>query len=359
MPKIKEDINETEVLNPKNEKIVQEFEKLISQIKIQIENAPTSGQYVTNHFRLKQITNAIQIIKLYAYEIKSGNDLKEYKGIGKGTISRIDEILKSGKLSEIKTNKKEEKYAKYIKELQEVYGIGQKTAYNFVSKYNIKSVDALKKAYNEGTIDLPNQIIVGLKYYKVYEENIHRSEIDKISDYLTIKVKAIDKNLDMIICGSYRRLKPFSNDIDVLLSHPKVKTKLQLSTESGDGYLVKLVRKLKEDKFLLDDLTDKDYETKYMGFCKLKGDTEKYPVRRIDIRYIPSDSYYTSTLHFTGSAQFNQKIRGLAEQLGYLLNEYGLYQLGADGKRKRLKINSEKDVFDELGLEYIPPEKRN
>lgn len=350
------DIDDTLILNQKNENIVNEFNKLIKQIKIQIENAPNTGQYVTNHYRLKQITNALQIIKNFPHTIKSSQDLDGYPGIGKGTKNRIDEILKTGKLSEIKLNEKEEKYSKYIQELQQVYGIGHKTAYDFVTKYNIKSVEELKKAYNEGTIELTNQIIIGLKYHNIYQENIPRNEIDKINDYLHLKIKSIDKDLDIVICGSYRRQKPFSSDVDVLLFHPKVKTKLQIST-NNENFLIKFVKKLKDDKFLLDDLTDKDYEIKYMGFCKFQTDDQEYPVRRIDIRYIPYDSYPTALAHFTGSANFNKKIRGLAEQLGYLLNEYGLYKLEGN-KKIRIKIKSEKDIFEELGLEYLPPEKR-
>ena len=41
--------------------------------------------------------------------------------------------------------------------------------------------------------------------------------------------------------------------------------------------------------------------------------------------------------------------------MGYTLNEYGLY----NSKNKLIKTNSEKDIFDALGLEYIEPEGRN
>jgi DNA polymerase/3'-5' exonuclease PolX len=40
-----------------------------------------------------------------------------------------------------------------------------------------------------------------------------------------------------------------------------------------------------------------------------------------------------------------------------MLNEYGLYKLNGD-KKMRIKITTEKDIFDKLGMEYLPPEKR-
>ncbi|CAH6421516.1 DNA polymerase family X [uncultured virus] len=358
MNKIKkktEDKNEQ--YNPKNEKIIKEFEKLIDQIKYDIDHAPTKNESMTNYYRLRQITKSIEIIKKYPKEIRSGEELKDIKGIGKGTISRINEILSSGSLSEIKVDSKIKKYLNYIEDLTKVYGIGPKTAYELITLYNIKNVDELKKAFNEGTIDLTNQIIIGLKYYGIYKEIIPRQEIDKIDNYLNKIVLNVDKELFHVICGSYRRKKLTSNDIDVLITHPKIKTRLQLQTDKKN-YLVNLVKKLKKEKFLLDDLTDKDFEIKYMGFCQYKENKIKYPVRRIDIRYIPYDSYYTALVYFTGSGEFNRKMRQLAQNLGYKLNEYGLY-FTQGNKLKRIKINSEKDIFDALGLEYLSPDKRN
>ena len=357
MPKKKEDITDIEVANTKNENIVKEFEKLIDQIKIQIDIAPSTNVYVTNHFRLKQITNALSIIKKYPKEIKAGSDLKDIKGIGKGTIDRIDEILKSGKLSEIKVKKSEKTHSEYVENLEKVHGIGHAKAYELVIKHGIKTVKELVKAYNDGLIELNNIILTGLKYHGVYQENIPRAEVDKIAVYLDKMAKSIDKDLSMTICGSYRRLKTTSNDVDVLITHPKIKTKLQLSEQLENNYLLQFVKALKEDKFILDDLTDKDYTIKYMGYCKLKNNKHNYPPRRIDIRYIPFESYAPALLYFTGSGGFNKRMRALAEQLGYLLNEYGLYKL--NGKKKtKVKITTEKDVFDKLGMEYLTPDKR-
>lgn len=359
MPKGKKDvdINDIEIANTKNEKIVNEFQKLIDHIKVQIDISPSSSVYSTNLFRLKQITNALIIIKKYPKEIKRGEDLKEFSGIGKGTIERINEILKTGKLSEIKVSKSEGKYSEYVKELEKIHGIGHVKAYELVTKYGIKNIKDLIKAYNDGIIELNNIILTGLKYHNLYKENIPRAEIDKINDYINRIVKGIDKKLEAVICGSYRRQKPTSNDIDILITHSDIKTKLQLAEQGDDNYLLQFVKELKEDKFILDDLTDKDYKIKYMGYCKYVEGKKEYPIRRIDIRYIPYESFYTAMQYFTGSGDFNVKIRRLAEQLGFMLNEYGLYEIKGN-KKIKIKITSEKDIFYKLGLEYLPPEKR-
>ena len=51
---------------------------------------------------------------------------------------------------------------------------------------------------------------------------------------------------------------------------------------------------------------------------------------------------------------FNKNMRLNAIAHGYTLNEYGLF----DEKEKMFKVNSEKDIFDLLGMEYITPDKR-
>ena len=87
-----------------------------------------------------------------------------------------------------------------------------------------------------------------------------------------------------------------------------------------------------------------------MGICKLQNNE----LFRIDIRFIPYSSFYSAILYFTGSKDFNKKMRQVAINLGYTLNEYGLFN-----KKKQFSVNSEKDIFDYLGLEYIKPSERN
>lgn len=341
--------------NPKNEKIIKELKKLIKQIKFDIDNTPDKKEQIAHIYRLRQINNLINIVKGYTKEIKKGSQLEDIKGVGKGSISRIDEILKTGRLSEIKLESAQKEYVKAVDELQEIIGIGPKTAYNLVKTHNIKSIEDLEKAYNDNKIELTHEILIGLKYHGIYKQNIPRAEINKINKFLKKVVKIVDKDLKYEICGSYRRGKLTSNDVDVLITHPKIKTKLQLMQQSN--YLIKLVNALKEAEFLIDDLTDKDFEVKYMGFCQYYEGKKKYPVRRMDIRYVPYNSYYTALLYFTGSGPFNEKMRGVVKTLGYRLNEYGLYKI-TNGKHKKIKVSSEKDIFEKLGMEYVPPEKR-
>ena len=200
--------------------------------------------------------------------------------------------------------------------------------------------------------------MLGLKYHGVYKVNIPRKEIDQVYKLLTKVIKKINKKEELDdsnkfifeICGSYRREKPFSNDIDVLV------TKLGEFDES-ENYLKMFVKKLKKpikendnNIFLVDDITDKSIETKYMGFSKYKNNH----IRRIDIRFIPYSSYHYALLYFTGSMDLNKKMREIAKSKNFKLSEYGLF----DEKNKKFNAKSERDIFKKLGLEYLPPRLR-
>lgn len=333
-----------------NRIIVEQFERLVEQIKYDMDRVKTRQKAIQQGMRLRAIKNVLEIIKKYPKKIKSGDELAHIKGVGKGTITRIDEIIKKGYLSEIRKDRGIQKYLKYIEELEQIFGIGRKTAAKLVMKHGIKTIKDLKDAHKKGKIDLNDHILLGLKYHGVYKEVIPRKEIEQV-DKLLNKADKISGGLNHRICGSFRRGKPFSNDIDILLTHKDVKNKTQLA--NSKNYLKLYVKKLKDMGLIVEDI-DKDFEVKYMGFSKMG----KNPVRRVDIMYVPYDSYPTALLHFTGSGEFNRKMRELALELGYTLNQYGLYKVDR-GKKKRIPTNSEKDVFESLGMEYVEPKLRS
>ena len=82
--------------------------------------------------------------------------------------------------------------------------------------------------------------------------------------------------------------------------------------------------------------------------------------RRLDIRIVPSDEYYCALLYFTGSDVFNKNMRAIALKKDFTLNEYSLNKTGVASKPvgPPLKVTSELDVFNYLGMEFKAPEDR-
>jgi DNA polymerase beta len=294
---------------------------------------------ISKKWNLKALIHAIDQIKKYDKEIISGADLrKEIKGIGEKISKRIDEILETGHLSELNIVN----YKGYIDPLHNlllISGVGLKRAKEWFD-LGYKNVDDVKNAIDKKIIKSTHHIDIGIKYYYAFQKKIPRDEIDQIKVYLKHIFKSLNKNILFEICGSYRRGLPESNDIDILLS---------MSDKTDDKYkicLKDIIDKLTEEKFIIDYLTLKG-NTKFMGVCKNS--------RRIDIRVIDYPSYYTALLYFTGSKDFNLFIRKKALEQNMSLSEYSLKNLKDDSS---IPLHSEKEIFDILGIDYLPPNKR-
>lgn len=346
--------------NSKNELLFLEFRKLVKineYLYTKLEDPKEKTMYKHKIISLK---NSTKQIKLFPDEIKEGSQLKEISGIGKGTIGRIDEFIKNKKLEEITNfcNLNDCDSILYNKnpnlvyeDLLTVFGIGDKMAKKLIETHNLKSVKELQKLVKEKKVDMPDNVIKGLKYFGKVKNHIPRSEITQIREYIYDIFTDLDPNLVFDICGSFRRKKPFSNDIDLLV------TSYELIDEDQDKsikIMKKIINRLEDKKFIIESLTDENSSTKFMGLCK--GSNMK-DIRRLDIRLVCLKSFFPAYLYFTGSYEFNERMRGIAKKQKYKLNEYGLYKL-EDSKEKLIQIYSEKDVFDILGMNYLEPKDR-
>lgn len=351
---------------PENTQIINEFKKLVNYVRYLIDvsiREKNTKEQTANTFRLRQINNSLTTIKKYnkVLNLENLKEFSQFPGIGKGTIDRIKEIINTGKLKELDDFKDEPDENKIaIEELESVVGIGRSTALDLINQ-GIKSVKQLKDKIKKGEIEVNEKILLGVKYYGIFKGDIPRNEITKIYKLLYSIVKQVNKSYGyddddkyiFEICGSYRREKDTSGDIDVLIS--KVNTIMDKEEKINHLELFinefkKSLKKNDNKPLLVDDITDKNFETKYMGFSKYKNN----PVRRIDVRFVPYDAYHSALLYFTGSADLNKKMRNIAKKMKLKLSEYGLTK--EDGSK--IPINSEHDVFKILKMEYLAPRLR-
>jgi len=334
-----------------NQTIIDNFNTLINYIKKinKIELDPEIKK--RNTFRLKHLIHSTSVISSLPYQLTLEN-IKNFNapGIGKGTIDRITEILKTKHLKELKELEKisNNKNIKIIDELNDIINIGDKRAIELIKKFKIKSIKDLQNKVNKGIIDVNDKIRMGLKYYGKYKTNIPRQEINQIYEFLNETITKYNPDYLFYICGSYRRGNPTSNDIDILLLHPDVLFQKEVS---NSNHLFDIVTLLKKKKFIIDDLTEAE-GTKYMGFCQLPN----HDIRRIDIRMIAIESFVPAIVYFTGSYELNRQMRKLAKENGLKLNEYGLYD---EKNNKPIILYTEEQLFEELGMDYLDPKDRN
>ena len=153
-------------------------------------------------------------------------------------------------------------------------------------------------------------------------------------------------NIKIYNAGSYRAGKSESGDLDIILTYPS-------SDNIDHNQIKKDFIKVLIDKKIIKDTLSEGIE-KSIFIVKLP----KYPHhRKMDIAFIEETYLPWYLLYFGSSREFSKKIRGIASKLGYKLNEKGLFYKN-NGKRVDFNPMDEKEIFDYLGIEYVPPEKR-
>jgi DNA polymerase beta len=361
--------------------IIEEFKTLIIKLKNDI--IMTSEKKTINaiNFKIRNYQKVIKSLEGFTIDdtmITDANVFKDLEGVGKGTLSRIDIIIKNGSLAEghVEISNDDKETTKRIEDLQTITGIGPVRA----GELNNEGItlEMLRSDYyaykEEGELikKLTHHQIIGLKYYNQFIKRIPRQVISQIDNkiqkllirYLESKqINAIDMDITAIICGSYRRGCESSGDIDLLIS----------GNEKFE--LIDFVKFLTERGLITDHLTEKG-TTKFMGVCE-----DGY---RLDIRFIPKESFGAALMYFTGSKEFNTMVRTEALKQGYTLEEYGLYPLiieedkenktTKNGKERKKITNShqhmkgqkiscptEETIFDILSIDkkYLDPTKRN
>lgn len=130
-----------------------------------------------------------------------------------------------------------------------------------------------------------------------------------------------------VIAGSYRRGKDPIADIDVIV--------IGNNSFSKNG--------TKKKSIFLNSFSDLISDQKM----------NKIPIQ-IDLLFLKyKKDLAPALLYFTGSKEFNVRMRGIAKKMGYKLNEYGLFKNGG-----KFNTPTEKSIFKILGMEYVLPFNR-
>ncbi|XP_021925589.1 DNA polymerase beta isoform X2 [Zootermopsis nevadensis] len=306
-----------------------------------------------NIYKYNAYRNAAVVLAAHPTRIQSGEEARKLNGVGEKISKKIDEFLQTGKLQKLEKIREDDS-STAINLLTRVSGIGPAKAKQLVD-IGVKTIEDLHKHEDK----LNHHQLIGLKYFEDFEKKIPRLEIEQIEEIIKKEINNFDPQYLVTICGSYRRGKLESGDIDVLLTHP--------SYTSTDGskkrsQLLKQVVSLLESKNIIIDTISLG-DVKFMGVCSLqkrKRDVQYFPARRLDIRLTPHDQYYCSVLYFTGSDLFNKNMRAHALENGFTLNEYTLRPMGSTGiPGEPVVVTKEEDIFDYIGYAYKKPSERN
>ncbi len=256
------------------------------------------------------------------------------KGFGKSLIEKVEEFKNSGSVAQL--DELRSSVPSGVLDLLRVQGLGPKKVRILFEEEKITSLDQLEKACRENRIQglkgfgekSQENILQGISFLKRFKGQFLYSQAEQAAREMIEFLHEKGGDIPIVPAGSLRRCKETVRDIDILAA--------------TDGHEALIARFLE-----------------FPGIEKVlaSGDTKSSVLLgnglQVDLRVVPPDSFGPALCHFTGSKEHNTRMRVLAIEQGMKLNEYGLYK-----DEKAPPMATEEEVFQALGLEFIPPELR-
>jgi DNA polymerase (family X) len=270
--------------------------------------------------------------KMYA---KGGlKALIDLPGIGENIAKKIVEYLETGKIEY------HEKWKKRVpvdmEGLMAIEGVGPKRIKRFYEELCVTNKKELALAAKEGLISkLPGfgkmsekNILENIKLLKTAKNRVAIEKVLPIAEKIKADLNRLKEVEKISFAGSVRRKKDTVGDVDILV-------------------VTRCPEKVMNEFVGFEDIV------KVWGKGITKSSVRMKQGFDVDLRVVPQESYGAALQYFTGSMEHNIEIRKLAISKGYKLNEYGLFE-----GSKKIAGDTEKSIYDKLGLEYPKPEKR-
>jgi DNA polymerase (family 10) len=292
-----------------------------------------------NSFRIRSYRMAAETVDTcgqdLAGRVKRGEDIKDLPGIGASMEHKIKEIVETGSclyqrelLAEVPVG---------LLELLKLPGLGPKGVTAVWTKLGVTSMAELESAIKDGRFrTLPGmkekkeaRILKGIEERRQTDQRFLQPMVAEAAARLTqLLLGAGAERVEP--AGSFRRRKETIGDLDLLAVGGDRDTLAKTLTAYHD------VREV-------------------LG----QGDTKTSVVLRsglqVDLRHVPKESLGAALQYFTGSKAHNVAVRERAVKRGLKLNEYGLYDVETGVSRAGER---EEDIYQALGLAWVPPEMR-
>ncbi|MFL5733333.1 MAG: DNA polymerase/3'-5' exonuclease PolX [Chloroflexia bacterium] len=259
-------------------------------------------------------------------------------GVGKAITDKVGELMTTGHLRFYE--RLLEEIPPSLISITEIPHVGPKTAMQLYQTLGIQGMADLQKALDDGrlstmpgfgprTIELIREGIETIQKRSAERRDLLGTALPVARQIISLLKRDCPGLNKIEAAGSIRRWRPTVGDIDLM------------ATASDPLQVI--------DRFV---------SLPMVGEVDSQG-TTKATVRlhnglQVDL-YVMEPQYYASLLHhFSGSRAHLIKLRDRAIKMGYKLNEYGMHRDNGE----EITINEEKDIYETLGLRWIPPELR-
>jgi DNA polymerase (family 10) len=286
-----------------------------------------------NPFRIRAYRRAAANIEGLADNIETlalNGTLRNVSGIGEDLANKIEEYIRTGSIQFHEQLKLEVPLG--LAKMVEIPSVGPKTAKQIYDAFRVQSIDDLEAlcktdkllgvaGFKQKTID---NILRGIDIHRRRRGNYLLGKTIPIATQLC---KYLEPHAERVAyAGSLRRMKEVVHDVDILAASTNVEATMKAFLSMPFIESVLAQGGTKASVRVQDDL-------------------------QVDLRVIEPKSWGAAMHYFTGSKAHNIRMRERAIKQGLKLNEYGLF----DANDKSVVGPEEEEIFNKLGLPYIPP----
>src|SRR3954447_835691 len=262
----------------------------------------------------------------------------ELPGIGRTLEEKIQALLETGSIPAVE--KLRAKFPPGLMDIMRLPGVGPKRVRRLHEELGIDSLDALREAAEQHRLRdirgfgarFEEQVLAAFEA-GVADGPAPRVLLNKalpIADGIVEALRAHPASDKVELAGSARRGADSVKDLDIIAA-------------------------ASDPKALAAALSELDV----VESCETPGDNaaraRTHTGMPIDLRVVEPDQFGNLLQHFTGSKEHNLALREAAVRKGLHVSEYGILD---DATGETTRCATEHEVYERLGLPWIPPELR-
>ena len=260
--------------------------------------------------------------------------LDEVPGVGESIAAKIEELVTTGRIRDLERCRR--KMPVDLLALTSIEGVGPKAVRSLYEALGVRTVADLERAAAAGKIhDLPHfgerseqKILQGIGFLKQTSGRVPLGQLTDLVATIEARLRRLPGVEEAAVAGSVRRRKETIGDVDFVVAARRPATVMD-----AFAAMPEVARVLGKGP------------TKTMVHLRTGIDA--------DLRIVPRESFGAALQYFTGSKDHNIALRRIAQGKGLKLSEYGLFR----GQR-RIAGRTEEEIYEALGLEWVPPELR-
>jgi len=286
-------------------------------------------------FRARNYEKAARSVRGYGEDISrlDAKGLRAIPGVGASIAAKIAEYLATGRIAAL--DELRAKIPAGVLELTRVPGLGPKRALQLNHDLGIQSVDELAAAVKAGRLEglagfgarSEERIADGIEVYRQGRERVLLDVALHTATTMVAALSAVPGCQRCAYAGSLRRWRETIGDVDILAA---ADDSAPLMAAFSAGQQVIASGPTKTSIRTADGL-------------------------QVDLRVVQLDAWGAALQYFTGSQAHNVAVRQIAVRKKLKLSEYGLFDVGTD---ELIVSRTEEEVYERLGLAWVPPAMR-